>query len=270
MGEESGRGVVESPKSLRDQSALVAFGVAAGAFSLLLVPVLTKQYPWWYCWLTGGAAAAWALRREWDRRIYPVGIIAGGMALGLAPLMVRKWDPSVLLLSLVAWGVTLALTTTWTVKDHRKLQREVVYMSSAQPVQEAPKAASYRPSSVCFVRSTAGRKMESVAPKTEAQVVDNPEYADAVNFGFFIDMVFPSPGRQGIPPRQQNWAMRVMPSGDKLGRDGLREYKRRLEKAGLAHYASNAANAELVVEGTREDALECFRDIIILPGEEER
>ena len=269
MGEESGRGVVESPGALARESGLIALGVSVAVGGLLLVPVLTEQWPWWYCGLTGGAAAAWALPREWEKRIYPVGIIAGGLALGLVPLTVHEWDPLVLLLSLVAGGVTLAFTTTWTVKDHRRLLREVVYMSSAQPVQEAPKAASYRPSSVCFARSTAGRKMESVAPKTEAQVVDNPEYVDAVNFGFFIDMVFPSPGRQGIPPRQQNWAMRVMPSGDKLGRDGLREYKRRLEKAGLAHYASAAPNAELVVEGTREDALECFRDIIILPGEAE-
>jgi len=288
---------VESANDLWSQAALVAAAGGIGGLVLVLIPTINHTWPWELSVVLGGAMGLVVLARtQWPpdpvaRRQALYGALAsiGLCALGsCAPMLVPAWPwwaPG--LGAILGAGLAFAWGAPWLVRDHRSLKSRLVYAlelaASADLDGDGLVGDPHQPSRIMLQKpagpvnlpASAVRELESAAPEEgrihPARDIDAYDYYDRMDFGTFVGGIWPL---QDETHHQiywgtafLNWNGRPLPSGARMTQGKWEKYCSRLVEAGLIRKADARSNAGYILRATREEAIACLRDLIILPEE---
>ncbi len=171
-------------------------------------------------------------------------IIAGaglGLAAGLTAA-ICNWAPWWLPAPAIAIGagVGMAAGGTWVVADHRRNVRHLI----------------------AAVETAVGTDLDGDGQVGDGEM--DPARVDRINFGFFVDGIWPEDGKLARGTAIRDWLGLQLPIEGEMTRAMWEDYCGRLEQAGLIRKSGNAPNSPYQVRATREQALAALKGKIEL------
>jgi len=229
-------------------------GAALGAIPLA-VRAIDRKWPAWQTLAVGGA---------------------GVMAL-LCPLLVHAWPwwtPFVG--GLVGGGLGFLAASVALVGHHRRLWSQFLYALELRARRDLtgdgvigqPTTAKPAPVRAMYVQPV-GEAPQLDAGQEEPEqnpYDDEADEADRLDFGQFVDGIWPAPGRYNRGTSYRDWRGIVLASGRRLSEDRWREYMQRLLRCNLVRRRDASINVPYDVIADRATALRAVAEAIILPA----
>lgn len=92
----------------------------------------------------------------------------------------------------------------------------------------------------------------------------SPEELDRLNFGFFVNGIWPPAGQYHRGTAIRDWLGQQLPEGGEMTRGMWEDYCGRLEKADLIRKSGSASNSPYILRATREQMLRKLAGQIVI------
>lgn len=218
---------IESTGSLWGQSFLYAVGWAAMGGSVTLTITVVLDAPWWIIPLAGAVCGGAGLYR------------------GSGRLIEHHRELLNTLVNAIELAAQADLNKDGTVGGLKPAPTRMAYRN------RAPKPGAKPPTL-------------SEVPAAE---LDQDDLDDREDFGYFVNEIYVPEGKISRGFTFEKWSKAELPSGRTMSRGLWEDYCARLEECKLARRENPGPRATLIRRATREQALACLAEVIILPDD---